>query len=83
MNTYYVLGSEASVANTMTAGSTLRKLTDRGVYLRRVIVRQKPWMASLLSTRPPFHSTFVFSWVNQDKKQRKRKRSKLPIRYMT
>lgn len=81
MNTYYVLGSEASVANTMTAESTLRKLTDRGVYLRRVIVRQKPWMASLLSTCPPFHSTFVFSWVGQDKKQRKR--SKLPIRYMT
>lgn len=31
MNTYYVLSFEATVAN-KTAGSTLMKLTDKGVY---------------------------------------------------
>lgn len=75
MNTYYVLGSEASVANTMTAGSTLRKLTDRGVYLAQGNSQAKT-LDGFPTLHPPtisFHICLLLGESGQKTKKKKKK----------
>lgn len=75
MNTYYMLGSEASVANKVTAGTTLRKLTHRGVYLRGVIGKNLRWLPYSLPAHHFIPRLSSLGWGRTKKKEKEKEAS--------